>query len=389
MKIIALYLPQYHCIKENDQWWGNGYTEWTALRKGEVLVDGQYQPRIPLNNNYYDLTDIDVMKWQVEIAKEHGIYGFCFYHYWFNGKLLLQKPIELFLEHKEIDFPFYFCWANERWTRVWEGEDHPEVLIEPDYSDRKDVDEHFKYWLPFFKDKRYMKKGNKPILNIYNPIAIPPHRLKYMINRWNKLAVEAGFDGISFSYLCAESMCYMGEEHRKYFDYGIEYEPSYAQHLEDDARRGKINYYKGYFAHAVAVKFPWVKKVVRLLYSKKTMQEEIKTVKMIRSYDKDWETILNIKHDDYSKYIPGAFVDWDNTPRRGRAGKLILGATPEKFERYFSLLVKRAKEVYNSDSIVIFAWNEWSEGGYLEPDEKYGYAYLNAIRRVLEKEDEL
>ena len=389
MKVIALYLPQYHRIKENDEWWGTGYTEWSALKKGHAYVEGQYQPRIPLNNNYYDLTDIDVMKWQVKIAKENGIYGFCFYHYWFNGKLLLEKPLEAFLKHTEIEFPYYFCWANERWTRVWEGDNNPKVLMEQEYSDYEDVDAHFNYWLPFFKDKRYMKNGNRPILNIYNPIAIPPRHLKYMIKRWNELAINAGFDGISFSYLCAESMCYMGNAHKKYFDYGIEYEPSYAQHLEDDARKGRRHYYRGYFAHAVAHRFPWIKKVMKKRSTPKSEQENIDGVKTIRSYDKDWNTILNIKHNDYSKYIPGAFVDWDNTPRRGRAGKLILGASPEKFENYFTLLVKRAKTIYHSDSIVIFAWNEWSEGGYLEPDEKYGYAYLNAIRRVLEKEEEV
>ena len=386
MKIIALYLPQYHRIKENDEWWGEGYTEWTALKKGQVYVEGQYQPRIPLGENYYDLTDIDVMKWQVEVAKKYGIYGFCFYHYWFNGKLLLEKPLEQFLEHAEIDFPFYLCWANERWTRVWEGENNPKVLIEQDYSDYEDVDSHFEYLLPFFKDRRYMKNGNKPILNIYNPIAIPPHRLKYMVNRWNKLAIKAGFDGISFSYLCAESMCYMGEEHRKYFDYGIEYEPSYVQHLEDDARRGRRHYYQNYIAHSIAKHIPWMKKIFKPTVSANTAPERIDGVKTLRSYDKDWETILSIEHDDYSKYIPGAFVDWDNTPRRGKAGKLILGATPEKFELYFSKLVKRAKEIYHSDSIVIFAWNEWSEGGYLEPDEKFGFGYLEAIKKVLDTE---
>ena len=143
MKVIALYLPQYHEIPENDLWWGKGYTEWTSVRRGKELIEGQYQPRIPENNNYYDLLNIDVMKWQVSLAKEYGVYGFCFYHYWFNGKKLLERPIEQYLEHKEIDFPYYLCWANETWTTVWEGEENPTVLAEHDYTDRKDVDEHF------------------------------------------------------------------------------------------------------------------------------------------------------------------------------------------------------------------------------------------------------
>lgn len=390
MKVIALYLPQYHSIKENNEWWGEGYTEWTSLKKGIPYVDGQYQPRIPQNENYYDLTDINVMKWQTDIARENGVYGFCFYHYWFNGHLLLEKPLEQYLEHKEIEFPYYFCWANERWTRVWEGEDHPKVLIEHEYSDKEDVDKHFYYMLPFFKDDRYMKVDNKPLFNIYNPIAMPPHCLKYMVNRWNELAKKEGFDGISFSYLCAESMCYMGEAHKKYFDYGVEYEPSYAQHLEDDAIAGRRHYYKGYFAHSIARHFPWIKRLLGNRRNTTSSQtEKINGVKTLRSYDKDWDTILNIQHDDYSKYVPGAFVDWDNTPRRGQAGKLILGATPEKFEAYFDRLIKRTKELYKKDMIVVFAWNEWSEGGYLEPDEKYGDSYLKAIKKSLERNNEL
>lgn len=389
MKVIALYLPQYHRIKENDEWWGDGYTEWTAVKRGKVLIDGQYQPRVPQNSSYYDLLDIEVMKWQVDIARKYGIYGFCVYHYWFNGHMLLQKPMEQFLEHKEIDFPFYFCWANERWTRVWENEYDPELLIEQEYDDYEDVDAHFHYWLKFFKDNRYMKENNKPILSIYNPIAIPPKHLKFMINRWNELAKQAGFDGICFTYLCAESMCYMGEEHSVFFDYGVEYEPSYVQHLEDDAIIHRNRYFKGYYLHDFAKRFPTLntlrKKLHKKISGQKKKQDSICGVKTVRDYDEDWTKILNIYHDDYSKFIPGGFVDWDNTSRRGAAGKVILGATPEKFEMYFERLVIRAKEVYKKDTVVLFAWNEWSEGGYLEPDEKYGYAYLEAIKRVLNK----
>lgn len=388
MKIIALYLPQFHQIPENDLWWGTGYTEWTSCKKGEVFVDGQYQPRIPKDNNYYDLTDIEVMKWQIDMAKKNGIYGFCFYHYWFNGHQLLEKPLNQYLEHQEIDFPYYFCWANERWTRVWEGENHPKVLIEQEYDDKEDVDKHFKYWLPFFKDERYMKENGKPILSIYNPIAIPPKWLKYMINRWNFLAKKEGFPGISFIYLCAESMCYMGEEHRKYFDYGVEYEPSYVQHLEDDPEKGRKRYRNDYYIHALTKRFPFLH-TISAKFRRIPRKEEINGVKTLRDYDNDWEKILSIKHDDYSKYIPGGFVDWDNTPRRGKSGKLILGATPEKFEKYFERLIIRTREVYKKDTIVLFAWNEWSEGGYLEPDEKYGDAYLNAIKQALINTKEL
>ena len=393
MKVIALYLPQYHRVKENDDWWGDGYTEWTSLKKGQVLTENQYQPRIPLNENYYDLMDINVMKWQVQIAKENGVYGFCFYHYWFNGHKLLEKPLEQFVEHKEIDFPYYFCWANETWTRVWEGDKNPKVLIEHDYEDKADVDKHFYYCLQFFKDPRYMKRNNKPVFSIYNPIAMPTKKTKQMIDRWNELAIKEGFSGISFMYLCAESMCFMSDKQRSYFDYGVEYQPSYAQHLEDNVDEMRKHYRNVKITRYIASHF---KPLARFLSSTKRIikkkskvnEQEINGVKTIRSYDADWETALSVKHDDYSKYIPGGFVDWDNTPRRGRKGKVLIGASPEKFERYMERLIVRARDVYQIDEIVVFAWNEWSEGGYLEPDEKYGFAYLNAIKQALQNTNE-
>lgn len=386
MKVIALYLPQYHNIPENDLWWGKGYTEWTSLKRGKVLIDGQYQPRIPKDNNYYDLLDINIMKWQTDLAKEHGISGFCFYHYWFNGKKLLEKPIEQYLEHKEIDFSYYLCWANETWTTVWEGKENPTVLAEHDYTDKNDVDEHFYYWLPFFKDKRYIKINNKPVLNIYNPVVIPYRNLKYMINRWNEMAMQEGFAGISFQYLCAESMCFMDKKYKTLFDYGVEYEPSYVQHLEDDIESGRKKYKREQLSKALNKNFPLLMNIRKKQTSSKKVSEADKTingVKILRDYDDDWNKILNIKHIDYTKYIPGGFTDWDNTPRRGHGGKVILGATPEKFEKYFEQLVIRAKKIYHCDTIVLFAWNEWSEGGYLEPDEKWGTGYLDAIKNVL------
>ena len=389
MKVIALYLPQYHEIKENNAWWGNGYTEWTSLKRGQVYIDGQYQPREPLDDNYYDLTDINVMKWQAELAKSHGIYGFCFYHYWFNGKCLLEKPIEQYLMHTEIDFRYYLCWANERWTTVWEGETNPRVLIEHNYSDRKDIDNHFYYFLKFFKDERYIKIDGRPILNIYNPIAIPPKLMKYTLKRWDELAKKNGFKGISFQYLCAETMCYMSDRLKNLFDQGVEYQPSLVERLEDDFEKELKRYRRRYITQTIRNRIPFVNQLLKRRNRRTDKDELTEGVKYIRDYDSDWQKILSIKHDDYSRYIPGAFTDWDNTPRRARNGKVILGASPEKFRKYFEKQVIRARDVYKSDTIVIFAWNEWSEGGYLEPDKKWGTGYLDAIKDVLEKLGEL
>lgn len=389
MKIIALYLPQYHQIPQNDLWWGNGYTEWTSLKRGKKLIDGQYQPRVPLNENYYDLVDIDVMKWQVSLAKKYGVYGFCFYHYWFNGQLLLEKPIEQFLENEDIEFPFYLCWANETWTTVWEGDKNPTVLASHDYSDKEDVDKHFYYFLKYFKDKRYMRHNGRPILSIYNPIAIDGLNLKYMLERWNELAQKEGFDGISYIYLCSESMHYMTQEYKDYFEYGVEYEPSYVEILEKDVRSGQLAYKKSYIKEKLVKSLPFLRGIGGKIHNRISIgSEEMNGVRTIRNYDDDWEKILSIQHDDYSKYIPGGFVDWDNTPRRGERGKVILGASPDKFEKYLERLIDRARTIYHTDTIVVFAWNEWSEGGYLEPDEKWHYGYLEAIKTALENKKE-
>lgn len=391
MKIIALYLPQYHNIPENDIWWGKGYTEWTSVRRGKKLIEGQYQPREPLNDNYYDLLDIDNMKWQVEIAKNNGIYGFCFYHYWFNGHLLLEKPLENFLKHQEINFNYYLCWANETWTTVWEGDENPTILMSHDYGNKKDVDSHFYYLLNFFKDRRYMRIDDKPILNIYNPIAIPYSELSYMLNRWNELAIQEGFPGLYFTYLCAESMRYMTNKYKRLFQKGVEYEPSYVEFLEKDKKEGQKKYKIEHMSFFLKKHCPLAIKIKNILVhnNNKPIEDYIDGVKTIKNYDDEWKKILDIKHSDYQYYTPGAFVDWDNTSRRGKRGKVVIGASPEKFEKYFEQLVKRSKNLYHSDSIVVFAWNEWSEGGYLEPDKKWGFGYLNAIKTVLEKTGEL
>ena len=159
-KIIAFYLPQFHRIPENDKWWGEGFTEWTNTKSSKPLFKGHDQPKEPLNDNYYNLLDKDTRKWQGELAKKYGIYAFCYYHYWFNGKLLLQKPIEKMLNQNEPNLPFCMCWANEPWSRSWDGREK-EVIMPQAYGEKKQWKKHFDYLLPFFKDTRYIKVGNK------------------------------------------------------------------------------------------------------------------------------------------------------------------------------------------------------------------------------------
>ena len=365
MKIIAFYLPQFHEIKENNEWYGKGFTEWDNMKRAKPLYKGHYQPRIPYKKNYYNLLDIKTIKWQAEIAKKYGIYGFCFYHYWFEGRMIMEKPMELLLKNKSIDIHFCLCWANHNWTKAMK-ESSKEIILKQTYGKEDEWKNHFQYWITFFQDKRYIRINGKPLLVIYRPEAIP--QLEKMLQYWQFLARENGLPGISFAYQ------YPQYNHRKektgyLFDYAIEYQPALERKRFDRYLelliKGGIN---------------------RLAIKSKMNIRKWNSISL--NYDTVWKNILSRKPKD-KKAIPGAFVDWDNTPRRGARGSYYYNTTPEKFFYYLSSQIKRAKEIYHQDMIFIFAWNEWGEGGYLEPDERYGYKMLVALRKALEVNGEL
>ena len=192
MKIIAYYLPQFHEVKENSEWWGKGFTEWVNVKKAKPLYRNHKQPNLPLENNYYDLLNKESVIWQTKLANEYGIDGFCYYHYWFKGKKILEKPAENLLKWKDILQNFCFCWANHDWKKTWNGTN--QILIKQEYGEEKEWEEHFQYLLSFFKDNRYIKIGNKPILMIFNAEAIP--RVNERIEYYNKRCKEHGFEGI-------------------------------------------------------------------------------------------------------------------------------------------------------------------------------------------------
>lgn len=377
MRVIAFYLPQFHEIPENNEWWGQGFTEWVNVKKAVPLVEGQNQPRIPLNNNYYDLSDIKVMKWQAELAKQYGVYGFCIYHYWFSGHMLLEKPAENLLKNKDVDIPFCFCWANENWTNQWVSGTSQKMLMEQKYGDEKEWKEHFDYWLPFFQDERYIKEDGRPLLVIYRPDLI--EHLEDMLDKWDLWARESGFNGICYAYQKADKYVFSyanGKDAR--FDYQIEYQPGACWGWKRN----------GFQFFLIGLKRKIFRSLNKLFNTQQfsTMLYEPKLVKM--NYDEDWESIASHKPES-PKCIPGAFVDWDNTPRKQIRGSFYIGATPEKFAYYFDKLVKHTKNVYKKDMIFLFSWNEWAEGGYLEPDEKNKYGYLEAIHHVLNENGEL
>ena len=376
MKIIAFYLPQFHAIPENDEWWGKGFTEWTNVRAAKPLFENHAQPVVPLDNNYYNLLDNNTIKWQIDLAKKYGIYGFCFYHYWFDGHMLLQKPMENMLRDKNINFPYCVCWANENWTNAWKANGNVKTLIQQTYGTKEDWKEHFDYLLPFFKDKNYIQIDNKPFFILYRPEIIPC--LNEMLDYWNELAVQNGFDGLTFAYQQQSFHILEGRDESR-FSYNIEYQPAYARYdLRNNqaSKSGQLAFHARNAIRKIVLRFDErLGMNLNAYLSKNSLHLE--------NYDELCNEIIKRKPDS-EKAIPGMFVGWDNTPRKGKSGTVCLDSSPEKFEKYLRLQIRNAKENYHKDMLFIFAWNEWAEGGYLEPDEKNGYKYLEAIRNAQE-----
>jgi lipopolysaccharide biosynthesis protein len=355
MKAIALHLPQFHEIPENDEWWGKGFTEWTNVRKAKPLFKNHYQPRVPLNENYYKLDTRNAIEWQCKTAKQYGIHGFCFYHYWFNGKLLLEKPVELLLNHKEIDSQYCLSWANEPWTRSWDGSNKT-VIMPQSYGDRSNWDLHFKYLSKFFLDHRYIKINGRPLFLIYRPSSIP--NLGEMLERWDRLAIEYGIES---PYIIQTLTSFDSERIHSRIDAFMHFEPW----LSIAKNSSSIQRMKWKLARASCL-------TLNKIFDAGVYHKY--------SYDEVWNIILNRKYSNTE--IPCAFVDWDNTPRRGVNATVIDGASPEKFGKYFKDLTSNVKS--NGGEIVfINAWNEWAEGAYLEPDERHGYNFLNEVLKAM------
>ena len=357
VKVIANYLPQYHRIPENDKWWGAGYTDWVAAKNAKPLFEGHKQPRIPLNNNYYDLSEVNTIRWQAQLAKRYGVYGFGIYHYWFNSNLqLLQKLAELLLQNKDIDINFMFIWDNDSWKRTWsnvKGNDwvmqdgkpqqgESAYLAELKYGDENDWEKHFNYLLPFFKDERYSKLDNKPMIGFMQPRNDIETQRK-MALYWNMLAQMNGFAGI----LCMSRYDWRVD--------GLEYTFGYS------------------WQHRTL----WQAVVNKVRYLTKNGV-------FVLNYDKCLRKILfNAQHMS-SKDFLSCIVRYDDTPRRGIKGTVVRGSTPQKFQKYFTELLKISKQ-QGKEYVFCPAWNEWGEGMYLEPDTVDGYAYLEALKAAVDE----
>ena len=353
-KIIAFYLPQFHAIPENDEWWGKGFTEWSNTKKAKPLFKGHYQPREPLNDYYYDLLDKRAQSWQVRLAQKYGIYGFCYYHYWLNGKLLLEKPMEQMLANETIDLPFCISWANHHWTRNWDGRPR-EVLMPQSYGDKDEWEAHLHYLLPFFKDKRYISLANKPVFLLYRAAAIT--QCKERIDYWNDRLKEEGFDGI---YIIETLTNFQKESCLLNSQAQVEFEPmlTYGHYL------------------------PFLIQICRYLKAK-LLRFGLHPLDVL-DYNLLWETITKRQKSCKKRTYLCAFVDWDNSARRGRDSLIVPGANPDDFAHYFDVVYRNSGTMKN-EFLFINAWNEWAEGAYLEPDKIHKTGYLEAILDVIEK----
>ncbi len=357
--VVALYLPQYYETEYNNKWWEKGYTEWTALKRAKPLFRGHNQPRVPLNENYYDLSIKDNIKWQMDLAKEYGIDGFAIYQYYSCGKKLLEVPTETIRDDSSLDLPFFLYWANESWKKAWFGQDNT-IVWEQKYGTEEDWKNQFEYCLKFFKDERYIKVNGMPVYAIYNAWAIP--NVDHVIDLWTGWAKDAGFPGVYF----VKTIARHDSESRGNFSATVTREPNYT------------------FTHDEG----FLEKVYRVIkgrtfdfLNRKVLLKHDKGIVMTKAnYDTIWERIINREVED-EHVLLGAFCDWDNSPRKSYNSIIMLGASAQKFNKYFEKLLRKAKEK-TAPMVVINAWNEWAEGAYLEPDEKNRYSYLEAIRNA-------
>lgn len=375
---IAIVLPQFHPIPENDKWWGKGFTEWTNVAKARPLFRGHYQPHLPADLGFYDLRLEESRIAQAELAREYGIYGFCYYHYWFNGKRLLERPAEEMLKSKKPNFPFMLCWANENWSRRWDGSENV-VLMKQEYSET-DGRNFCKSLIPYFKDARYIKVDGKPVFAIYKPDLIP--NLETYIKAFREEAYKENIE----LYLCAfESFNSLDTSVlNRCFDAAIEFQPhSKILSLFIEERLNK-KLHQNWGAKLY-------NKILQGLKMNSKQEDFIHKIRFYLDYNNYVDFLLkNYKYPSVYKRFPGVCPMWDNTARRGKKAFILKNSNPQKYSEWLSYHIKNFAPYSEEENFLfINAWNEWAEGNHLEPCQKWGRDYLEATKRVLVKKEML
>lgn len=354
-RILAFYLPQYHPIPENDEWWGKGFTEWTNVGKAKPLYRGHYQPKVPADLGYYDLRLPEARQAQAEMAREYGIEGFCYWHYWFgNGKVLLEKPFAEVLSSGKPDFPFCLAWANHSWEdKLFNKGGSNKILIEQLYPGEEDIARHFNHVLPAFKDPRYIRVGNKPLFMIYSPNELPD--ATGFMAKWNELAKSNGLEGIHFV-----AHAYDEKEVGRYLRTGFD----------------AVNVVRLF--HFFRKDFSFMEKAFM-----KIMKYAFGRGRVV-SYKRASKYFVGEEEKSDSCY-PTLIPNWDHSPRSGRSGHILKDATPDLFYKHVRETFRTVEGKEEGRNIVFLkSWNEWAEGNYMEPDLKYGKGFLEALKEALE-----
>ncbi|MBN2577682.1 MAG: glycoside hydrolase family 99-like domain-containing protein [Pirellulales bacterium] len=356
-RLIAFFLPQYHPIPENNHWWGKGFTEWRNVTKARPLFAGHYQPHLPADLGFYDLRVPEVRQAQADLARQYGLDGFCYYHYWFGGRRLLERPFQEVLESGRPDFPFCLCWANENWTRNWDG-GHHEALMPQHYSPEDDR-RHIEWLLQAFSDPRYIRIGGRPLMLIYRAKHLPNVRQTTEI--WREAAAQRGLPGL---YLCRiESFTDERDDPAQHgFDAALAFQPDWLQ--------------LGQPLNSTSPRKKW--------FCRSGLGRPGPEGPTVYEYASVVQRML-AKPDVPYRRFPCVMPSWDNTPRRGRDGLVIRNCTPDLYEYWLTEVLRRPAAGAPEENIVfINAWNEWAEGNHLEPDARFGRGYLEATRRALQ-----
>ncbi len=370
LDIIAFYFPQFHSIPENDRWWGNGFNDWELVKAAKPNFLGHNQPRIPLDGNYYNPCKRETLEKQIKLAKEYGIGGFMFYHYWFDGKMLLERPLDVFLKNEDLEMPFCICWANESWSRAWVGK--PEVILQKQEHilDEEIWRKHIQYLIPFLKDKRALRIADKPIIIIYQPSLIKETAAMFKI--WKEEAKKEGIDDL---YILGVKNKGRWDKELANYDGVMRFQPREAYSSKE-------------FTNNIGSKLQFLDVLPESImkYLRKIKQRMSKCE--LFDSNKVWEVILKNAYKNDSGYkldvFESAYFDWDNTPRYGKYSKIFKQLNPSEMELYLDNLLVKAKQ-NNSQYIFFNAWNEWSESAYLEPDLTSKYTKLELIKRLLIK----
>ncbi len=383
-RVIAFYLPQFHPIPENDKWWGKGFTEWTNVGKAKPLFRGHYQPRVPADLGYYDLRMPEVREAQAEMAREAGIEGFCYWHYWFgNGKQLLERPFNEVLASGKPDFPFCLGWANHSWTnKTWtKGEfgQSDGIIAEQLYLGKADYLEHFNYALKAFKDKRYIQVDGKPLFVVFDPYSLPNDFIPY----WRELAIQNGLQGIHFvGYTQNTSGRGLKDEKGETIAKGLfatDEASKYYKYIVNQLGFDAVASYGTWRAEALAKNRLWF-----LLHRQLSARLNISLLdkydyrKIIRNYF--------VPEDKWEKVYPSLLPQWDRSPRSGVNG-IYVNSTPNNFKKMIQEALTLLTDKHPEHQILFLkSWNEWAEGNYMEPDLKYGHGFLDVLRDcIIEK----